>query len=165
MALAHCVHGKVKNRILNLTSISLKYYKRIDTKNSYRCNVFSFYSLIGSISTFDYMKKGIIFGFIAALSAFFISCKKEQNSPGGKTNIVTLPAGGDAVVQANNAFAFTFLHATLQQDGANNNKLISPLSIYLALSMVYNGADNATKDSIAHALQLSGIDINTLNEV
>ena len=63
------------------------------------------------------------------------------------------------------AFAFNFLHATLQQDNCNNNKLISPLSIYLALSMVYNGADNATKDSIAKTLQLSGININDLNAV
>lgn len=31
--------------------------------------------------------------------------------------------------------------------------------------MVYNGADNATKDSIAKTLQLSGIDINSLNQV
>src|SRR5205085_11629975 len=51
------------------------------------------------------------------------------------------------------------------QDNTAGNKLISPLSMYLALSMVYNGANGATKDSIAHTLQLAGIDINDLNAV
>jgi serine protease inhibitor len=76
-----------------------------------------------------------------------------------------LPANGTSVINANNHFAFDFLHTTLQRDIENTNKLISPLSIYLALSMVYNGAENATKDSMAKVLQLSGININDLNAV
>lgn len=133
-------------------------------ENNY-CNVFVLYSIIGFRNIICCMKKVVVLFIIAVASIFVFSCQKEQNAPGSKTNIVVLPSGGDAVVQANNTFAFSFLRAMLQQDAENNNKLISPLSIYLALSMVYNGADNATKDSIAHALQLSGLNINTLNEV
>ncbi len=90
------------------------------------------------------------------------SCKKEAN---GKdvTKTVTLPANGSSVVAANNHFAFKFLQSALQADSAYTNKLVSPLSIYLALGMVYNGADNATKDSMAIALQLSGLNITDLN--
>ena len=91
------------------------------------------------------------------------SCTKNAQ---GKdvTNTINLPTNGGAVVEANNRFAFAFLQSALQNDpSAGINKLVSPLSIYLALSMVYNGADNATKDSMAVALQLQGIDINDLN--
>ena len=93
------------------------------------------------------------------------SCTKQNPNPSDNTNTILLPVDGSTVINANNRFAFDFFNATLSQDPENNNKLISPLSIYLALSMVYNGADNATKDSIAHTLQISGLDINSLNSV
>lgn len=110
------------------------------------------------------MKK--IFSFILiGFLIFLASCNKPNPSVSVQTRNITLPADGMAIINANNKFAFEFFRATLQQDAANNNKLVSPLSIYLALSMVYNGADNATKDSIAKTLQLSGIDMNNLNAV
>jgi len=95
----------------------------------------------------------------------FSACKKEGHVPTDITKTIVLPANGSSVIDANNTFAFNFLHATLQKDNSNNNKLISPLSIYLALSMTYNGANNATKDSMAKTLQLSGINIDDLNAV
>jgi serine protease inhibitor len=109
------------------------------------------------------MRKVFLPGFFAlAFAATLFSCKKSHPIP-EKTQIITLPSGGSAVIDANNRLAFNFLQATLQQDAAVNNRLISPLSIYLALSMVYNGADRDTKDSMAKALQIQGLDINTLN--
>ena len=92
------------------------------------------------------------------------SCKKETPAA-DITKTITLPANATSVVNASNRFAFNFLQATLQQDSTATNKLISPLSIYLALNMTYNGAANATKDSMASALQLSGININDVNAV
>ncbi|HWB24448.1 MAG TPA: serpin family protein [Chitinophagaceae bacterium] len=103
-----------------------------------------------------------VYAILAAAVFTTLSCKKSGGG-GDITNTVTLPVNGTAVVDANNHFALNFLRATLQSDAANNNKLISPLSIYLALGMVYNGADNATKDSMTEVLQLSGININDLN--
>jgi serine protease inhibitor len=102
--------------------------------------------------------------FALALMVVATSCTKTS-SVADHTQAIVLPPNGSSVINAGNQFAFNFLQATLQQDTVNNNKLISPLSIYLALSMVYNGAGNATGDSIAKTLQLSGIDINTLNTV
>lgn len=93
------------------------------------------------------------------------SCKKDNIQKTGKANTIVLPQSGSSVIFANSQFAFNFLQQTLQQDTADDNKLISPLSIYLALSMVYNGADNATKDAISKVLQLSGISIDDLNSV
>ncbi len=111
------------------------------------------------------MKK--IFYFISPflLAVLSFTCTKNKPIILDETQSVILPSNGPEVISANNHFAFAFFKATLAQDTLNPNKLISPLSIYLALSMVYNGADNATKDSIAQTLQLSGIDINNLNPV
>jgi len=111
------------------------------------------------------MKK--IFYFISPvlLAILSFTCSKNKPIILDETQSVILPSNGPEIINANNHFAFAFFKATLAQDTLNNNKLISPLSIYLALSMVYNGADNATKDSIAQTLQLSGIDINNLNSV
>jgi serpin B len=109
------------------------------------------------------MKKIFSGAFFVLIVTLITSCSKTNIN--NHTQTITLPATGSSVISASNQFAFNFLHSTLQQDTTNSNKLISPLSIYMALSMVYNGANNATKDSIANVLQLSGIDINSLNEV
>jgi len=89
------------------------------------------------------------------------SCKKDNSST--VTRPLDLPPGSDAVIDASNQFAFKFFNTVLRQDPALNNKLVSPLSVYTALSMVYNGAANATRDSIAKTLQLNGISIDDLN--
>ncbi|MGN6193489.1 MAG: serpin family protein [Ginsengibacter sp.] len=110
------------------------------------------------------MKKILAFIYICSL-VIFASCNKPNPYEPDETKTIVLPVDGSAIINANNKFAFDFFNAALKQDSENNNKLISPLSIYLALSMAYNGANNSTKDSISKALQLSGIDINSLNEL
>ncbi|MDR3716186.1 MAG: serpin family protein [Puia sp.] len=90
------------------------------------------------------------------------SCQKHTV---GLNKPLILPADGIGVVEANNQFALTFFQASLQQDSTRDNKLISPLSIYLALSMVYNGAGTSTKDSMAKALQLGSVQTDQLNAV
>lgn len=91
-----------------------------------------------------------------------IACKKNLQQPDVLKDIV-LPANASGVVLHNTDFAFDILHATLQNDTVSTNKMISPLSIYLALSMLYNGADHATRDSIQYALRLNGASIEDLN--
>lgn len=91
-----------------------------------------------------------------------IACKKNLQQPDVLKDIV-LPANASGVVLHNTDFAFDILHATLQNDTVSTNKMISPLSIYLALSMLYNGADHATRDSIQYALRLNGTSIEDLN--
>ena len=63
---------------------------------------------------------------------------------------------------ANNELGFKLL-AEVEED-ENNNVFISPTSLLMALSMVYNGADGVTKEEIASALQAEGIDVNELNK-
>lgn len=109
------------------------------------------------------MQKTILKSIAAiSLAILFFSCKKESVAP-AFTKTIQLPTNGDAVVNASNGFAFNFFKKTLEQDTATANQLVSPLSIYLALSMVYNGAANTTKDAIEKVLQLQGISIQDLN--
>src|ERR1700742_3669915 len=60
-------------------------------------------------------------------------------------------------------FAFRLLQTVVQQDPVRNNKVISPLSLYLTLGMLYNGAAHETKDSIAGALRAEDIQLPNFN--
>ena len=55
---------------------------------------------------------------------------------------------------------FEFGAEILKQSFKNDNVLISPLSIKLALAMVFNGADNETKSQMASVLGLSPEELN-----
>ncbi len=46
----------------------------------------------------------------------------------------------------------------------NNNIFISPTSLFMALAMVYNGAEGETKEEIAQVLHSEGIDPEELNK-
>ena len=99
---------------------------------------------------------------ILAVGTF--SCRKSGPSP-EVTRTLELPAGSARVIASGNQFATNFFGAVLQKDPLTQNKLISPFSIYIALSMLYNGSAGATRDSIALALQQAGISIDQLNAV
>jgi len=102
--------------------------------------------------------------FVFMLSQLMCSCTKTA-AVADITHSINLPAGGSLVVGASNQFAFSLLQSALQQDSSTTNKLISPLSIYFALGMAWNGAANATRDSMSNALQLHGTDTASLNRV
>ncbi|MCC7400581.1 MAG: serpin family protein [Chitinophagaceae bacterium] len=99
---------------------------------------------------------------LSSVIAIFPGCTKEQ-APTGTTTPIVLPPGGQSVISSQNIFALKFFKEVLQQDNSNSNKLISPLSIYTAFSMVYNGATGHTSDEMKTVLQLQDIPTETLN--
>ena len=66
-----------------------------------------------------------------------------------------------ALSRSSNRFAFALIHAVLASD--SSNRLVSPVGVYLSLSLLYNGANKATRDSIGQALQVADMDILQLN--
>jgi len=66
------------------------------------------------------------------------------------------------IVSANNQLAFKLL-PELEVD-ENGNFFISPTSLFMALSMVYNGAERETKEELANVLQSQGINVEELNK-
>lgn len=66
------------------------------------------------------------------------------------------------VVSAHTAFGFDLLHQLSKTPG--KNVFISPSSVAAALEMTFNGASGKTKADMAKALQIDGLDLQTLNE-
>jgi serpin B len=67
----------------------------------------------------------------------------------------------EAIVEADNAFAFD-LYAKVRESAGEKNAVMSPLSVSLALSMTYAGAQNATAQEMAKALRFDapGLDVH-----
>lgn len=111
------------------------------------------------------MKK-IIGGILLFALLFLVSCgsgdsddmdDQEVNKTDDNTN-----EDFSKLVKSNNELAFELLNRV--EPDEDNNIFISPTSVMMALSMVYNGADGDTKDEIAKALHVDGIDIDELNQ-
>ena len=66
------------------------------------------------------------------------------------------------LIDANKNFAFDLLKK-LNDDESGKNLFFSPISVSTALSMLYEGAENSTKDGIAKTLNYDGITITDLN--
>src|SRR5699024_9540229 len=58
----------------------------------------------------------------------------------------------EQITWSNNKLSFSLLDKVDPDE--NNNILISPLSAFMAISLVYNGAEGNTKDEIAKVLGL-----------
>jgi serine protease inhibitor len=74
-----------------------------------------------------------------------------------------LPAPHPEFVLSHNQLAFRLLDAVCAQDSSGSNKLVSPLSLYLTLGMLYNGAAHETRDSLGEVLQTADIELPNLN--
>jgi len=99
----------------------------------------------------------------------FSSCAKDS----GSTN--TVPVVSDersdelagkvdkSLIASNTDFAFNIFNKLIMED-SGQNIFISPLSILLALAMTYNGAVGDTNLAMADAMELSGMDMEELNQ-
>lgn len=67
----------------------------------------------------------------------------------------------DQIVESQNELGFKLLPIIETDD--DDNMFISPTSLFMALSMVYNGADGLTKEEIAKTLESEDIEIEALN--
>ncbi|MBF2077302.1 MAG: serpin family protein [Synechococcales cyanobacterium T60_A2020_003] len=68
-----------------------------------------------------------------------------------------------AVATAQNQFGFKLFSEVMQED-SGQNVVISPSSVAIALSMLYNGADGTTQAAIAQALELQSFSIEDVNQ-
>ena len=66
-----------------------------------------------------------------------------------------------AMVEKTNDFGFN-LYKNMAQE--NENIMISPVGVSLAMEMAYNGATGATREAMARALNIQGIDLERLNK-
>jgi serine protease inhibitor len=66
------------------------------------------------------------------------------------------------LVSANTLFALRLLRELVAEE-TNSNIFISPLSIALALTMAYNGAEGTTRDAMARVLNLGDMSLDEVN--
>ncbi len=85
-------------------------------------------------------------------------CEKELVA---KPDEEVLNGFDSAIVEKTNDFGFN-LYKNLAS--SNENIMISPVSVSLALEMAYNGADGKTKEDMAKALNIQGIELEALNK-
>ncbi|GAB3796263.1 serpin family protein [Virgibacillus kimchii] len=106
------------------------------------------------------MKKLFIVSMAILLLAGCGGAEVKEN-PGSSVSDVTEGDYEDAA-SASNELGFHLIDK-IEAD-TNGNTFISPMSLSLALSMIYNGANGATKEEIAHVLQAENNDLDTWNK-
>jgi serine protease inhibitor len=67
------------------------------------------------------------------------------------------------LVSANTKFAFDLFKMLLTED-TNTNVFISPLSVSIALAMLYNGAEDTTRDAMAKTLNFGNMTLEEINQ-
>ena len=82
---------------------------------------------------------------------------KQQTKP------IANSAQVDQLVAANNSFGVGVFNQLVQQS-PGSNVFISPTSISMALSMVYNGALGNTKSAMQQTLDYQNLDLNNINK-
>ncbi|OQY03661.1 MAG: hypothetical protein B6I20_04650 [Bacteroidetes bacterium 4572_117] len=102
-------------------------------------------------------KFSLIFVFIIALA----SCKKDAVNLELKE--IMLNNVGKQLVESDNGFGIDLFKIVAANNNENKNQMISPLSVSLALSMAYNGADKETKTAMENTLQLTGLSTDEIN--
>lgn len=101
------------------------------------------------------MRKWLVFLVVLAL---LVGCTSQPIPP-------TPNRPGKSIAYASsidsyNQFGFNLYQKLLSEE----NMLLSPVSIALALSMAYNGAAGETQAAMADALLIAGADVNELNQ-
>ena len=110
------------------------------------------------------MKKAIILLIVISFIVVAAGCgnNMDQSSLEISDNVEFGEKDYEKIVSSNNGLGLTWLsEAEPNKDG---NVFISPTSLFMALSMVYNGADGVTKEEIAKVLQVEGIEAKKLNQ-
>ncbi len=108
------------------------------------------------------MKKIKSFALIAILSLAGFSCKNDNEANKVPTEI-SLTQKSAEIIAADNQFGFEIFQKVNASLDKPKNTMVSPLSVSLALAMVYNGAEGNTKkqmEEMLHKANLTPDDIN-----
>jgi serpin B len=105
------------------------------------------------------MKTKVILICIIALTAILSSCKKD---PENQAKDIDLTAKQKEIVIAGNGFSLGLLQK-IDSIEADNNYMISPLSIDYALAMTANGAKNNTLDQMLNSMEFAGFELAEFN--
>ena len=101
------------------------------------------------------MKKLLTTGIFALSCLGFSSCHDDLIAPGPSE--IKLSAKSVTIVEADNQFGIDLIRKMTVSQSEEKNLMVSPLSVSLALGMVYNGADGETKTQMEEMLHKTGL--------
>ncbi len=105
----------------------------------------------------------ISFSLVLAIMVCSTLCSCSQNNDVPNENkTIELDDKSAQLIQADNAFGFEIFQL-LREESEEENIMVSPLSISLALAMAYNGADGETKTEMEEAMKLNGLSAEQIN--
>jgi serine protease inhibitor len=108
------------------------------------------------------MKSNILkYLLIFLVSLTILSCRDNATNPGDPGKDLT--AAQKQTIESSNRFGFT-LFGAMNSANTTANVLVSPLSVSMALGMTLNGANNATYDSMRHALGFESLTNDDINK-
>jgi serpin B len=105
--------------------------------------------------------KTIILLPLAFILTSISSCQKNDLEP-DENKIINLDEKSAKLVEADNAFGIE-LFQTIRAESDEENLMVSPLSVSVALAMAYNGADGETKTEMEEVLKLKGLTKEQIN--
>lgn len=111
-------------------------------------------------------KKTLLFVALSFIVLFIAACNSEstEDSAPNENSQDTEDEGGSSmteVSEASNLLAFQSIQLLDPND--DGNVFVSPTSYWLAMAMVYNGANDETKSEMDQALQIQGMNIEDFN--
>ena len=105
--------------------------------------------------------KTIFFLLIAFMLTSAHSCQKEDLKP-EEHQFIDLDEKSAQLVEADNAFGLE-LFQQIRRDNREENLMISPLRVSVALAMAYNGTEKDTKKEMEETLKLKGLTKEQIN--
>lgn len=102
---------------------------------------------------------------MSLLSILMYSCSKEKTTQINDKQLkpITLTIEQQALVQANNQFAFTLFNKSANEE-TKENLFISPFSVSMSLLMAFNGAAGTTKTGMENTLGFEGKQASAIND-
>ena len=101
------------------------------------------------------------FSFLA-MALLIMSCKSDTDTPA--ITDLTPTEKSAKIIAADNQFGFEVFQKVNASPGEPKNTMISPMSISLALAMVYNGTNGDTKKQMEDMLHKSGLTPDDINQ-
>ena len=110
------------------------------------------------------MNRLSVFTVLIILSLLVLAQCSDKPTEPAPVEVRQLSAGEQALVESGNDFGLNLFREIVAQEPADSNIFISPLSVAMALGMTYNGARGETQEAMQEVLELSGMDLQEVNE-
>lgn len=102
---------------------------------------------------------------LALLSTIFVRCTDDAGGDADPPpDLRPISATAETLVETSNTFAIDLFRSIYEDEAADKNIFVSPLSVDIALNMTVNGASGETKTAIKETLGVTDLSDEAVNE-